>query len=150
MVLEEPFLEKLEKIDALKLQKDAMKLLQPPSELLQTFEEFSYKNYKSKDELEKLLEKELVEQDRKIKRAFERERLLRQQQKEAKRIEGVVVDEVSQQTKEVLADDLEELIKQQGEDIDFEFYYEQKKIQSSQTIFEMIKDTEQKRRINEK
>jgi len=36
-----------------------MKLLQPPSELLQTFEEFSYKNYKSKDELEKLLEKEL-------------------------------------------------------------------------------------------
>jgi len=127
-----------------------MKLLQPPSELLQTFEEFSYKNYKSKDELEKLLEKELVEQDRKIKRAFERERLLRQQQKEAKRIEGVVVDEVSQQTKEVLADDLEELIKQQGEDIDFEFYYEQKKIQSSQTIFEMIKDTEQKRRINEK
>ena len=127
-----------------------MKLLQPPSELLQTFEEFSYKNYKSKDELDKLLEKELQEQDRKIKRAFERERLLRQQQKEAKRIEGVHVEELSQQTKEVLADDLEELIKQQGEDIDFEFYYDQKKILPSQTIFEIIKDTEQKRKINEK
>jgi len=75
---------------------------------------------------------------------------LRQQQKEAKRIEGVHVDEFSQQTKEVLADDLEELIRQQGEDIDFEFYYEQRKILPSQTIFEMIKDTEQKRKINEK
>ena len=60
------------------------------------------------------------------------------------------VDEFSQQTKEVLADDLEELIRQQGEDIDFEFYYEQRKILPSQTIFEMIKDTEQKRKINEK
>jgi len=62
----------------------------------------------------------------------------------------VHVDEFSQQTKEVLADDLEELIRQQGEDIDFEFYYEQRKILPSQTIFEMIKDTEQKRKINEK
>jgi hypothetical protein len=33
---------------------------------------------------------------------------------------------VSEQTKELLAFDLEELIKQQGEDVDFEFYFEGK------------------------
>ena len=33
---------------------------------------------------------------------------------------------ISAQTEEVLQQDLEELIKQQGEDIDFEFYFEGK------------------------
>lgn len=130
-------------MEARKLEKmgEQPKLLQPPADLIATFEEFA-KKYKSQDELEKILEKELQEQDRKIKRAFERERQMRQQHKEAKRIEGVHVEEVSEQTKEVLADDLEELIRQHGEDIDFEFYYEQKKIVPSQTIFEIIKDSE--------
>lgn len=76
--------------------------------------------------------------------------MLRQQQKDSKRIEGVKVGEVSEQTQEVLAQDLEDLIKQQGEDIDFEFYYDQKKILPGQTIFEIIKDTEQKRRQSER
>jgi len=46
----------------------------------------------------------------------------------------------------VLHQDLEELIKQQGEDIDFEFYYEGKQIWSNQSIFEIIKDGEKKRK----
>ena len=76
--------------------------------------------------------------------------MLRQQQKDSKRIEGVKVGEVSEQTQEVMAQDLEDLIKQQGEDIDFDFYYDQKKILPGQTIFEIIKDTEQKRRQSER
>ena len=42
--------------------------------------------------------------------------------------------------------DLEELIKLQGEDIEYEFYYEGKLIQPNRLIFEIIKETEQKRR----
>jgi len=49
---------------------------------------------------------------------------------------------VSEQTAEVLAQDLEELIKQQGEDIDFEFFYNGKPIQANQTMFEIVKDSE--------
>ena len=58
--------------------------------------------------------------------------------------------EVSEQTKELLAFDLEELIKQQGEDVDFEFYFEGKQILPHQTIFEIIKDSESKRKSTEK
>lgn len=57
---------------------------------------------------------------------------------------------LSQQTKELLDLDLEELIKQQGEDVDFEFYFEGKLIQSAQTIFEIIKDSETKRKDAER
>lgn len=57
---------------------------------------------------------------------------------------------ISAQTEEVLHQDLEELIKQQGEDIDFEFYFEGKQIWSSQSIFEIIKDGEKKRKQIEK
>jgi hypothetical protein len=57
---------------------------------------------------------------------------------------------VSEQTKELLAFDLEELIKEQGEDVDFEFYFEGKKIQPNQTIFEIIKDSESKRKQAER
>ena len=38
--------------------------------------------------------------------------------------------------------DLEELIKLQGEDIEYEFYYEGKLIQPNRRIFEIIKETE--------
>ena len=41
---------------------------------------------------------------------------------------GIVEESVSEQTQEVLVHDLEELIRQQGEDIDFEFYFEGKPI----------------------
>lgn len=41
---------------------------------------------------------------------------------------------------------MEELIKLQGEDIEYEFYYEGKLIQPNRLIFEIIKETEQKRR----
>jgi hypothetical protein len=34
---------------------------------------------------------------------------------------------------------LEELLRQSGEDIDFEFYFEGKQITPNQTIFEIIK-----------
>ena len=59
-------------------------------------------------------------------------------------------NEISEQTQEVLAHDLEELIRQQGEDIDFEFFYEGKPIQAHQTMFEIIKDSEARLRQAER
>ena len=81
---------------------------------------------------------------------MDRERVMRQQQKESKRIEGVKVGDISEQTQEVMAQDLEDLIKQQGEDIDYEFFFDQKKILPGQTIFEIVKDNESKKRMTEK
>jgi hypothetical protein len=52
---------------------------------------------------------------------------------------AVEQNEVSAQTQELLAQDLEELIQQQGEDIDFEFFYEGKHILSHQSMFEIVK-----------
>ena len=62
-------------------------------------------------------------------------------------IEERTVEEgiISEQTEAVLKQDLEELITQQGEDIDFEFFYEGKQILASQSIFQIIKDTEAKK-----
>ena len=57
---------------------------------------------------------------------------------------------MSEQTKELMAQDLEELIKEQGEDIEYEFYYEGKLINLHQTIYEIIKDSESKRSQIEK
>jgi len=42
------------------------------------------------------------------------------------------------------------LIKEEGEDIEYEFYYEQKPVQLNQTVFEIIKDQASKPRVNEK
>jgi hypothetical protein len=50
----------------------------------------------------------------------------------------------------VLAHDLDELIKQHGEDIDFEFFYEGKPILSHQSMFEIIKDSEARLRQAER
>jgi len=63
---------------------------------------------------------------------------------------AVESNEVSEQTQEALALDLEELIKQQGEDIDFEFYYEGKPILPHQSMFEILKDSEAKLRQAER
>ena len=92
------------------------------------------------DQLEQILEKEFLEQDKKIEKALEREKDLRA------KISQVEATAVSEQTKELMTQDLEELIKEQGEDIEFEFYYEGKKINLHQTIYEIIKDSESKRR----
>ena len=92
------------------------------------------------NQLEQILEKEFLEQDKKIEKALEREKDLR------KKIKQVEPTAVSEQTKEVMAQDLEELIKEQGEDIEFEFYYEGKLINLHQTIYEIIKDSESKRK----
>jgi hypothetical protein len=67
-----------------------------------------------------------------------------------KNIPQVGATEVSEQTNELMALDLEELIKEQGEDIEFEFYYEGKLINLHQTIYEIIKDSESKRKQIEK
>ena len=80
---------------------------------------------------------------------MEREKELRQKIKDVKNdITERTAEEgsISEQTEAVLQQDLEELIKQQGEDIDFEFYYEGKQIWSHQSIFEIIRDGEKKRK----
>lgn len=79
-----------------------------------------------------MLAKEFEEQDKKIQKALLREKELRQKIKEvkndigARKAEQAEDEGVSAQTEELLVQDLEELIKQQGEDIDFEFWYEGK------------------------
>jgi hypothetical protein len=87
----------------------------------------------SKEKLDRLLEKECLEQDKKIQRALDREREMRQRLKDGPDKGAGAVNAgappVSEQTKELLAFDLEELIKEQGEDVDFEFYFEGKLIQ---------------------
>lgn len=72
--------------------------------------------------MEQILEKELLEQDKSIERALQKEKEL------LGKISSVEATAVSEQTKEVMAQDLEELIKEQGEDIEFEFYHEGKQI----------------------
>jgi hypothetical protein len=105
-----------------------MKLENKPEELIK------------EDMLEQILEKEFLEQDKKIEKALAREKDMR------KNIPQVGATEVSEQTNELMALDLEELIKEHGEDIEFEFYYEGKLINLNQTIYEIIKDSESKRK----
>lgn len=95
-----------------------------------------------------MLEKELLKQDKKILKAFEKEKQIRQSQPKLKAVE-VITDQIVEQTDELLQEDLEELIKQQGEDIDFEFYFNGKKIQPNQTVFEILKEQEDRKRQQE-
>lgn len=109
----------------------------------------------SKKEIEELMDKEFEEQDKKIQKALDKEKELRQKIKDVKndiqeRTAAAEEGGISEQTEELLIQDLEELIKQQGEDIDFEFYYEGKLITPNQSIFEIIKDGERKRKQIEK
>jgi hypothetical protein len=101
-----------------------------------------------------MLEKEFAEQDKKIEQALAREKELQAQLKgvgQDMRERGAAdAGGVSAQTQELLAQDLEELIKQQGEDIDFEFYYEGKRILPNQSMFEIFKDSEGKLRQAER
>ncbi len=48
---------------------------------------------------------------------------------------------VDEQTKEIISKDLDELIKiENGNDVEYEFYFEGNIINTSQSIFEIIKD----------
>lgn len=93
---------------------------------------------------EALFDDELAEQ------AIQREKVFMEKLegiKQALQEKGAVEhNEVSEQTQEILAQDLEELIKQQGEDIDFEFFYEGKRILAHQSMFEIVKESEAKAR----
>lgn len=43
---------------------------------------------------------------------------------------------------EVINQDLEKLIKEEGEDIEFEFFYDQKQVVLNQTVFEITKNAD--------
>ena len=48
---------------------------------------------------------------------------------------------IDEQTKEIISKDLDELIKiENGNDVEYEFYFEGNIINTSQSIFEIIKD----------
>jgi len=49
---------------------------------------------------------------------------------------------MSEQTMEVINQDLEKLIKEEGEDIEFEFFYDQKQVVLNQTVFEITKNAD--------
>lgn len=102
----------------------------------------------TKHGIEVLLEDELAEH------VLQREKVFMEKLKGIKQAlheKGAVEqNEVSEQTQEILAQDLEELIKQQGEDIDFEFFYEGKRILPHQSMFEIVKESEGKARMAER
>ena len=53
--------------------------------------------------------------------------------------------------KELSKRDLEDLIREEGEDVDFEFYFEGKKVDNlSRTIWELIKEKENQQKKTEK
>lgn len=65
----------------------------------------------------------------------DRENLMRlkasKEEREERQRDGILGDvsnPISEQTQEVISQDLEKLIKEEGEDIEFEFYYDQKPI----------------------
>ena len=98
--------------------------------------------------LEKQLEHDFLEGEKHLEQALNREMDLQKKLTSMRTaIEERTVEEgiISEQTEAVLKQDLEELITQQGEDIDFEFFYEGKQILASQSIFQIIKDTEAKK-----
>jgi len=127
---------------------------QPPSGKGDGQAEQSKELEAKKKSLEQMLEQEFAEQDKKIEAALAREKELQEKLRGMKQTleeRGAIgQSEVSEQTQEALAQDLEELIKQQGEDIDFEFYYEGKPILPGQSMFEIIKDGEAKARQAER
>lgn len=53
---------------------------------------------------------------------------------------------MNEQTLEVINQDLEKLIKEEGEDIEFEFFYDQKHVLLNQTVFEITKHQDNPRR----
>lgn len=57
---------------------------------------------------------------------------------------------MTEQTLDVINQDLEKLIKEEGEDIEFEFFYEQKQIALNQTVFEITKNADTSKRVSEK
>ena len=47
--------------------------------------------------------------------------------------------------------DLEDLIKDEGEDVDFQFYFEGRPVANlSRTLFEMVRESESKKRATDK
>lgn len=57
---------------------------------------------------------------------------------------------LGEQSLDIINQDLEKLIKEEGEDIEFEFYYENKQIALNQTIFEITKNADTSKRYSEK
>ena len=53
---------------------------------------------------------------------------------------------LGEQTMDVINQDLEKLIQQEGEDIEFEFYYDQKQVSLNQTGFEITKNADHSKR----
>lgn len=69
-----------------------------------------------------------------------RDRLLARQQD----IEGVMLNTPEKQDKEKISDDLEQLIKANGDDIEFEFYIGGEPVPPNQTIYEIMRKIESK------
>jgi len=115
-------------------------------EIKKAHEQLEQEVNQGRDRFKMMFEKEMQEQDRKIKEAMEKERAIRQKIKDNNIRVNRKLDDggFSEQTQEGMEQDLEELIKQQGEDIDFQFFYEGKPVLPSQSIFEVIKDSKKK------
>ena len=59
-------------------------------------------------------------------------------------------EELNQNEQELVKRDLEDLIREEGEDVDFDFYFEGRPVSNlSRTLFEMVKDSEHRRRTSD-
>lgn len=60
-------------------------------------------------------------------------------------------EELSPVEQELVKRDLEDLVRSEGEDVDFEFYFEGRPVSNlSRTLFEMVRESEHRRRTSDK
>lgn len=91
-----------------------------------------------------MLRKQQDEQDKKIDRVMRKEKELMRRLTErhgaANKTEEAVLDAVE---KDLVKRELEDLIREEGEDVDFEFYFEGRPVSNlSRTLFEMVKESD--------
>ena len=98
-----------------------------------------------------MLKKQYDSQDKKLDRVIRKEQEL-MRRLAARDVKGEPKpEELDAVEKELMKRDLEELVREEGEDVDFEFYFEGRPVASlSRTLYEMVRESEQMRRSSEK
>lgn len=98
-----------------------------------------------------MLRKQYDHQDRKLDRVIRKEKELMQRMSRRDPKAEAKAEELDAAEKELVKRDLEELVREEGEDVDFEFYFEGQPVSNlSRTLFEMVRESEQRRRSSGK
>ena len=108
--------------------------------------DFGKKIVEQSQSIMEMLRRQYEDQDKRIDRVLRKE-----QQIMSKLKEDSPEQDWDEAEKELSKRDLEDLIREEGEDVDFEFYFEGKKVDNlSRTIWELIKEKENQQKKTEK